>query len=380
MEGGINDAVLGTGEDGLGGLEVVEAGPEDVGGVRVGDVVGLAFVVFGFAQAGEAVGVEPLQRGFDDGDDFGRGGAAAHEELHEVRGFAAAERRRLFGAGFHGLERERVMLGAPDGGLAVDADLHGGDVGDAFVERDPRPLLQRGIGEGEVVVALGEVVEDLQDVHHGIVIERDGLVVAALDGVILRPAAVRILRGENVVEALHQRGLDVLALRGGEDTGEELDVLGGGAVVKGAAVVPGVAFLRGPVRAGLARAFRVIDRLGPTAGGCLVADDDFGELLVLRAGKPLRRRVVVVLKLGAIARCGLGFGLGAFCIEDAVLIRGRLTRLGDVGAPFGPLGFRELREELVGEQGEGLFGGLSEERRAKSKGRRGGGAWWLTED
>ena len=85
--------------------------------------------------------------------------------------------------------------------------------------------------------------------------------VAALDGVVLRPAAVRILRGENVVETLHQRGFDVVALRGGEDSGEELDLLGRGAVVKGAAVVPGVAGLRGPVRAGLARALGVIDRL-----------------------------------------------------------------------------------------------------------------------
>lgn len=153
------------------------------------------------------------------------------------------------------------MLRAPDGGLTVDADLHGGDAGDAFVESGLRPLLQRGIGESEVVVALREVVEDLQDVDHGVVIERDGLVVAALDGVVLRPAAVRILRGENVVEPLRQRGLHVLALRGGEDTGEELDLLGRGAVVKGAAVVPSVAFLRGPVRAGLAWAFRVIDGL-----------------------------------------------------------------------------------------------------------------------
>lgn len=161
LEGVIDDAVLGAGEDGLGGLQIVEAGPEDVGGGGVGDVVGLAFVVLRFAQAGETMGVEPLQRGLDDGDDFGRGGAAAHEELHEVRRFAAAEGWRLFGTGFDGLKRERVMLGAPDGGLAVDADLHGGDVGDAFVERGLRPLLQRVIGEGEVVVALGEVVEDL---------------------------------------------------------------------------------------------------------------------------------------------------------------------------------------------------------------------------
>jgi hypothetical protein len=153
------------------------------------------------------------------------------------------------------------MLGTPDGGLAVDADLHGGDVGDAFVESGLRTLLQRDIGKGEVVVALGEVVQDLEDVHHGVVIERDGLVVAALDRVILRPAAVQILRGEYVVEALHQRGLHVVVLRGGEDSGEEIDLLGRGAVVKGAAVVPGIAGLRGPVRAGLARAFGVIDRL-----------------------------------------------------------------------------------------------------------------------
>ena len=96
LEGGINDAVVCAGEDGFGGLVVVEAGPEHVGGGGVGDVVGLALVVLRFAQAGEAVGVEPFQRGLDHGDDLGRGGAAAHEELHEVRGFAAAEGRRLF--------------------------------------------------------------------------------------------------------------------------------------------------------------------------------------------------------------------------------------------------------------------------------------------
>lgn len=153
------------------------------------------------------------------------------------------------------------MLGAPNRALAVDADLHGGDAGDAFVERGLRPLLQRVIGKGEVVVALGEIVEDLQDVDHGIVIQRDGLVIAALDGVVLRPAAVRILRGENVVETLHERGFHILAFRGGEDAGEELDLLGRRAVVKGAAVVPGIAGLRGPMRAGLARALGVIDGL-----------------------------------------------------------------------------------------------------------------------
>jgi hypothetical protein len=63
-----------------------------------------------------------------------------------------------------------------------------------------------------------------------------------------------------------------------------------------------------------------------------------------------------------------------------VLIGGKGTRFVDVGSPHGPRCFGKLREQLVGEQGEGLFGGLSEERRAKSKGRRGGGAWWLTED
>ena len=36
LEGGIDDAVVGAGEDGFGGLEVVEAGPEHVGGGGVG--------------------------------------------------------------------------------------------------------------------------------------------------------------------------------------------------------------------------------------------------------------------------------------------------------------------------------------------------------
>lgn len=202
---------------------------------------------------------------------------------------------------------------------------------------------------------------------HGIVIERDGLMVAALDGVVLRPAAVRILRGENVVETLYEGSFHVGAFRGGEDTGEELDLLSRGAVVKGAAVVPGVAFLRGPVRAGLARAFRVIDGLGPTAGRRLVADNDFGELLVFCAGKPLRRRVAIELKLGAIAWCGLRLGFRAFFIENAVLLGGECLRFGNVGGPFGALGFGELREQFVGEQREGLFDRMSEEQRAKGE-------------
>ena len=56
-----------------------------------------------------------------------------------------------------------------------------------------------------------------------------------------------------------------------------------------------------------------------------------------------------MLKLGAIARRGLGLGLGAFFIEGAVLGFGKGTRLGDVGGPLGALGLRELREKLVAE-------------------------------
>ena len=154
-----------------------------------------------------------------------------------------------------------MVLCAPDGGLALDLDLHGGDVGDAFVECGLRTLLQGIVCEGEELLALGDGQQQIEHVHHGIVIQSDGLVVAAFDGVVLRPAAVGILSGKDVVEPLHQRGFDILALGGGEDACQKLELLGGGAVVKGAAVVPGISFLGGPVRAGLARAQGVIDRL-----------------------------------------------------------------------------------------------------------------------
>ena len=68
-----------------------------------------------------------------------------------------------------------------------------------------------------------------------------------------------------------------------------------------------------------------------------------------------------------MARRGLCLGLGAFFIEDAVLIGGQGTRFVDVGGPFAALGLGELREQLVGEHREGPFGGLSEEQGAKGE-------------
>lgn len=89
----------------------------------------------------------------------------------------------------------------------------------------------------------------------------------------------------------------------------------------------------------------------------MVADHDLGELLVFRAGKPLRRRVAVVLELGAIPRRGLGFGFGALLIKDSMLLGSKGLRLGNVGGPLATLRFRQFREQLVGEHRKGLFGG-----------------------
>ncbi len=75
-----------------------------------------------------------------------------------------------------------------------------------------------------------------------------------------------------------------------------------------------------------------------------------------------------MLKLGSITRRGLRLGFGAFFIEKAMLGFGKGSRFGDVSGPLGPLGLGELREQLVGEQGEGLFFGGEKDPRDKKEG------------
>lgn len=130
-EGGFGDSVA-VAEDGFVGFEVVEAGPEGwcAGGWDDDFVVvgGLDADVLDFG------GLEPGDGAFDGGFDFGGWVFEADEEACDADGFGAAEGGEFVGARGCGGEGFLVVLGAPDGGFAVDVDLAFEDAADAEIE------------------------------------------------------------------------------------------------------------------------------------------------------------------------------------------------------------------------------------------------------
>ena len=142
-EGGFLDAVA-IAEVGLAGVEVVEAGPDGLGGAVIDDAAAIGSLE---ADAGELGGVKPGDAGFDGADDFGRGLLQCHEEAEDAGAFAAAERGQFVGACLGGGEGDFIVLGTPDGGLAGDGDLALEDSGDAAVEGGGGLALAGGIEE-----------------------------------------------------------------------------------------------------------------------------------------------------------------------------------------------------------------------------------------
>ena len=145
-------------------------------------------------------GLEPGDGAFDGGDDLRRGLLDLHQEADDADAFAAGERGRLEVPRPGGLERRFVMLGAPGGELAVLLDLGAQDAVDAPGHGGAGPGAAGRIHEVEGRLAGGGVAQDGQYIDHRVVVIRDVRVVAFAEREILRPAAVLILGGEQVVD------------------------------------------------------------------------------------------------------------------------------------------------------------------------------------
>ncbi len=127
-----------------------------------------------------------------------------------------------------------VVLGAPDGELAVDDDLAFQNTLDAFLEA----LLYGGhaLGIEEIeVVGVEDVAQEHHDAGHGVVVEGDEAVILLVGRIGLGPAAGRVLGLEDDVQAFVHRVEAALVLGEAVGAGEEADFGGGGAVVEGAA-------------------------------------------------------------------------------------------------------------------------------------------------
>src|SRR4051794_15451397 len=104
------------------------------------------------------------------------------------------------------------MLGTPDGLLPVDDDLALEQAGNARIKRPRRRGTSRLTHEREVIRS-GHLAEEIHEVDHRVVVERDVFRVA-LRRERLRPTAVRILRGEDVIDSLQHGGTAGWGVRG----------------------------------------------------------------------------------------------------------------------------------------------------------------------
>ena len=172
-------------------------------------------------------------------------------------------------AGTAGGEGKHVDLLAPGGAATVDGDLAREGAGEAARGAGGGAGAELGGDEGEFGAGAGHVVEESDDVDHGTVVERDGVVVAALEGEDLGPAAVGVLGGEEIVDAPRERGAPRggagVGGGGGDRFGEEAELGDRGVVVDGADIA---GFVAGAF-AGPARGDGEVGVFVPTAGGGL---------------------------------------------------------------------------------------------------------------
>ncbi len=242
------------------------------------------------------------------------------------------------------------MLRAPDGGLAVLHDLHLHDAAEPGGEGFACAGAVRVIDKGELRQARGEVAEQLEDVGHGVVVERDFVVVYAFERPALRPAAVGKLRVENVVEPAPKGDAELVARGGLLRAGEEAQLLGGGAVVEGAGVVPRIG-LRTPVHARRARAAVKANGLGPAAARGLKREHRRDEAARFVARKPARgrvRREFEILALRREQRRGQAMRLH-LGIEHRLLGAATLDGAREIAFPRGPLIRRQCGDALGGD-------------------------------
>ena len=143
------------------------------------------------------------------------------------------ERRMLVRAGLRRGKRHLVVLSAPHRQAAVHADLGLEDEGDAALDRFARAGATPRVNERERRLPAGRVAQHLHHAHHRVVVERDVARVVVAEREELRPAAVGILRREQIVEAGLERGAEPLGPGRAVHKGEKPQLRGRGAVVDG---------------------------------------------------------------------------------------------------------------------------------------------------
>src|SRR5690606_20435651 len=113
-----------------------------------------------------------------------------------------------------GAERERIVLLAPDGELVVGvAKLGGEDAIESELEAGGGLLAESGGDDGVGLVGAGDVAEQLEQLGHGVVVERDAVVITAEERIHLRESTIWILRGEDVAEAAFECSAPVGGVR-----------------------------------------------------------------------------------------------------------------------------------------------------------------------
>jgi len=140
-----------------------------------------------------------------------------------------------------GCESERVVLLAPDGEAVGGFYLAGEDTMDSALKTFGGVGAGGLVEETELFCGGGDVVEKFHDVAHGVVVVSDGVVVAALEGPDLRPAAVGILGVEDVVDPAAEggdKGLCGFCVGRVDDFCKEAELGDGGVVVESADVIP----------------------------------------------------------------------------------------------------------------------------------------------
>src|SRR5205823_8830518 len=96
----------------------------------------------------------------------------AHQQPDDAHRFGAAEADQLVAAAGARAVIQLVVLGAPGGELTLDPDLALEDAVDAAVKGPARGPAAAGVHELVRLVAEG-LPEELQEAHHGVVVEGD---------------------------------------------------------------------------------------------------------------------------------------------------------------------------------------------------------------
>ena len=114
--------------------------------------------------------------------------------------FVAAQGGGFLHAGSGWGEGERVVLGAPNGGGAVDHDLSIEQAIDALGDGFLSALAAFIADKGERLFLSGDLIEELKGIEHGVIVERDLVVVTAFERPALGPAAVGVLGIEEKID------------------------------------------------------------------------------------------------------------------------------------------------------------------------------------